>query len=747
MSASSQPPASAAQDRPAPEASSSSHAPLYANPPTVGQAKPRLDPASSTHDYRRGTCAVLPSVRQPASSHPLECNSPPTEQLAEELNRDEVAIEMGYAGVGGGNGEGAGLGDDRGDGREAAREGFAAEGDGDGSEGSDDNSARSAEQGQWDRFRRSGMRVAPAVQIAALLDTPRARNLRRIFRWINAAHAALFAYWTAFIPVCVVALFWVAWRFWMHYRKAHSKTADQIGCVEAVTGAAGGTFPTLIPLIVIWRYKGRVSEAVEGYLGRGATPAESALFLVSIAVLVILHIMSIAWPARTRNPIDGLWINGVAPVGIGCLVVLLAQLPSSNIGGDLAFFLFLQCLLSAVSTFLASPSAPVVTPFRSKTSPLPLKTHRIFGEVSRRRPASPFRRHALSGRRNRRAQQTFARLVTETDNVETLTGESELLQENAVDEAARSFCPVSVLPYPSTAAPGKRPSPGRQPSTFSSPTSVGESSMAQLWQQKGWRSSTKPRYNHGLVPPHMAQQLAPFAFPDHPFHDPASPPRYSLDQGLGQLYTVQDDPAEGRTVRAESKELQQELADRVYELRMGYTVLVHAQQRFYDWLRRRHLPAQYVYQGLEEYAEGSAGGPLPYWPPAARHKCSEGANVRADWLLGRFVVERSSTGHLGPAQLAFLNDDDPTYFNDCALPAIVVVPPRNPSARIVGLSRAQKPAPPPRYSSDHDDDDPHGTDSSPDSSFSKGHSSDSGHGLLSDLIDLDNEPCPPSPRS
>lgn len=116
--------------------------------------------------------------------------------------------------------------------------------------------------------------------------------------------------------------------------------------------------------------------------------------------------------------------------------------------------------------------------------------------------------------------------------------------------------------------------------------------MAQLWQQKRWRSSTKPRYNHGLVPPHIAQQLAPFAFPDHPFHDPASPPRYSLECELlwravpeetwltkvdheagvlGQLYTVQENPGEGRTVQAEPKELQQELADRVYDVRMGYT--------------------------------------------------------------------------------------------------------------------------------------------------------------------------------
>lgn len=187
------------------------------------------------------------------------------------------------------------------------------------------------------------------------------------------------------------------------------------------------------------------------------------------------------------------------------------------------------------------------------------------------------------------------------------------------------------------------------------------------------------RLDHGFVPPHLAHQLAPFAFADHPLYDPALSPLYSLecellwraipfktwlgklqDEGvaLGQLRVLDERSAVGVPVRADLEQRRGELVARVYELRMGYTgalswpsrrhprltprfaVVLHARVLFLEWLLARGLLVEYAYQGLEEYAEGSAGGLSMYWPKAARQKCSEGAMVRADWLLDRFSNER-----------------------------------------------------------------------------------------------------------
>lgn len=69
------------------------------------------------------------------------------------------------------------------------------------------------------------------------------------------------------------------------------------------------------------------------------------------------------------------------------------------------------------------------------------------------------------------------------------------------------------------------------------------------------------------------------------------------------------------------------------------TVLVTVRQAFLKWICKHGLLAEYAYEGLEEYAEGSAGGLSLYWPEAARRSCSEGAFVRADWLRERFMNE------------------------------------------------------------------------------------------------------------
>ncbi|BGP25434.1 hypothetical protein JCM10295v2_004359 [Rhodotorula toruloides] len=66
---------------------------------------------------------------------------------------------------------------------------------------------------------------------------------------------------------------------------------------------------------------------------------------------------------------------------------------------------------------------------------------------------------------------------------------------------------------------------------------------------------------------------------------------------------------------------------------MGYTVVLHARVLFLDWLLARRLLVEYAYQGLEEYAEGSAGDLYMYWPKNARQKCSEGATTTS--LLSR----------------------------------------------------------------------------------------------------------------
>ncbi|BGO92271.1 hypothetical protein NBRC10512_001183 [Rhodotorula toruloides] len=253
------------------------------------------------------------------------------------------------------------------------------------------------------------------------------------------------------------------------------------------------------------------------------------------------------------------------------------------------------------------------------------------------------------------------------------------------------------------------------------------------------------RLDHGFVPPHLAHQLAPFAFADHPLYDPALSPLYSLecellwraipfktwlgklqDEGvaLGQLRVLDERSAVGVPVRADLEQRRGELVARVYELRMGYTVVLHARVLFLEWLLARGLLVEYAYQGLEEYAEGSAGGLSMYWPKAARQKCSEGAMVRADWLLDRFSNERCAPNGLGSPRLAFLHCADPSLFTSIDPPPIDMIPPRNALARIVGLASPAPSESPPAYTPDCDHEDQH----EPGSSFSMMRPSDSDHG-------------------
>ncbi|BGP00330.1 Heptosyltransferase [Rhodotorula toruloides ATCC 204091] len=265
------------------------------------------------------------------------------------------------------------------------------------------------------------------------------------------------------------------------------------------------------------------------------------------------------------------------------------------------------------------------------------------------------------------------------------------------------------------------------------------------------------RLDHGLVPPHLARQLAPFAFADHALYDPALPPLYSLecellwrmipfktwsgkvqDEGvaLGQLRVLDERSAVGVPVRADVEQLRGELAARVYELRMGYTVVLHARVLFLDWLLARGFLVEYAYQGLEEYAEGSAGGLSMYWSKDARQKCSEGAMVRADWLLDRFSTERCTPNGLGFPRLAFLRGADPSLFTSINPPPIALIPPRNPLARIAGLASPAPPESPPAYTPYCDHEDQH----EPGSSFTVTRSSDSGHGDLTEVSVKDRRP-------
>ncbi|BGP25548.1 hypothetical protein JCM10295v2_004476 [Rhodotorula toruloides] len=69
-------------------------------------------------------------------------------------------------------------------------------------------------------------------------------------------------------------------------------------------------------------------------------------------------------------------------------------------------------------------------------------------------------------------------------------------------------------------------------------------------------------------------------------------------------------------------------------------VLDYASENFLMYLEDRGIVSEYWWQALEEYAEGSAGGLSLYWPPAAHRDCSEGAMVRADWIVQWFANER-----------------------------------------------------------------------------------------------------------
>jgi hypothetical protein len=69
-------------------------------------------------------------------------------------------------------------------------------------------------------------------------------------------------------------------------------------------------------------------------------------------------------------------------------------------------------------------------------------------------------------------------------------------------------------------------------------------------------------------------------------------------------------------------------------------VIYCARSQFATYLKKRGVRNEHWWQALEEYAEGAGGGLSLYWPEAARRQCSEGALVRADWVVQRFAKER-----------------------------------------------------------------------------------------------------------
>ncbi|PRQ76580.1 hypothetical protein AAT19DRAFT_11998 [Rhodotorula toruloides] len=254
-----------------------------------------------------------------------------------------------------------------------------------------------------------------------------------------------------------------------------------------------------------------------------------------------------------------------------------------------------------------------------------------------------------------------------------------------------------------------------------------------------WFSRTAQHYTgpkHGLVPPRLACQLERWGRLGHSLHNSERSPPYSLECELvwrsvpfelwfskreeeidviRRLKSLDEKLRTGLGQRSELEELRGELVERLDGLVMGYTgaqilslttdftltfiraVLRHARQRFFIWLIERNLSVEYAYEALEEYAEGVGGSLSLFWPSIARQKCSEGALVRADWILDRFAKERAETGILRPPRLAFLHSSDPDHFSRPPRP-YTIIPPRNPSARILGAPVRQSRDEPPPYS-------------------------------------------------
>ncbi|BGP00328.1 WASP-interacting protein VRP1/WIP [Rhodotorula toruloides ATCC 204091] len=262
------------------------------------------------------------------------------------------------------------------------------------------------------------------------------------------------------------------------------------------------------------------------------------------------------------------------------------------------------------------------------------------------------------------------------------------------------------------------------------------------------------RHKHGLVPPHLALRLARYVFQNDSLYVPKLPPRYSLECELlwrsvpATLWYAKDvaaKDAEEQLVRVR-EQMEHELEERVKMLDMGYTVLYRANFFFFLWLFRHGITPEHGYQALEEYAEGAAGGLAPFWPDEARDSCSEGALVAAEWVLARFETEKAELGKLPPPQLAFLATDNPDYRLYPHPTPVTIIPPRNPAARILGLIHCAPPEQPPPYTSSCDSREADTANSSPNSSLTKAHSSDSGHGQDLDLINFEEDPSSPSPH-
>ncbi|BGP00329.1 Prcc protein [Rhodotorula toruloides ATCC 204091] len=187
----------------------------------------------------------------------------------------------------------------------------------------------------------------------------------------------------------------------------------------------------------------------------------------------------------------------------------------------------------------------------------------------------------------------------------------------------------------------------------------------------------------------------------------------------------------GKGDRDELLEVRRDMSKRVSELATGYVVLMNARYNFMMYLHERGVLSEYWWQAIEEYAEGAAGGLSLYWPESARQRCSEGAMVRADWVVQRFANERAETGQLPPPQLAFLHCPPPKFRSRPPHP-IVTIPPRHLSSTLAtapGLDVPPPYTPPGQHNSNA------ATSGAP---LTARHSSDSGQGRLVDAIDLIN---------
>ncbi|KAL7338984.1 hypothetical protein BJY59DRAFT_319557 [Rhodotorula toruloides] len=190
------------------------------------------------------------------------------------------------------------------------------------------------------------------------------------------------------------------------------------------------------------------------------------------------------------------------------------------------------------------------------------------------------------------------------------------------------------------------------------------------------KTSSYPKVSRGFVPPHLASRLSRFAFTDDPQYAERTPPEFSL--ACEQIFRLMPDDfwvtkrsemnklkeernvirsrlREGKGVRSELLKVSEDMRQRLGELAMGYVVLDYARYNFAIYLHERGVVSEYWWQALEEFAEGAAGGLSLYWPASARRECTEGAMVRADWVVQRFANECADHGQLPPPHLAFLH--------------------------------------------------------------------------------------------